>query len=82
VGVFFWLDRSAIQSHKNGFVKLKVLVTRGEEGQGTLTEQDGGVDGGGRPGVHFGEPGGQDAGPADDAQVLCLPKHCLRWLGA
>jgi hypothetical protein len=39
------------------------------------TEEGGGVDGGGGAGVDPGEPGGHDAGAADDAQVPGLPQH-------
>lgn len=48
---------------------------REREREEVLTEEGGGVDGSGRLGVDLGEPGRNDAGPSDDAEVARLAQH-------
>lgn len=60
-------------------VKYKIFIIYDSEGAGMynkrLTEEGGGIDGGGSARVHPGEPGRHDTGSADDAEIPSLSQH-------
>lgn len=67
-----------MNSPEETMVPVTLVKSEGKQLEGRRairTEEGGGVDGGGGLGVHLGEPGGHDAGAADDAQVPGLPQH-------